>query len=131
MTFNSPPVPLKTSAAGAYTFLSNLDNMEKLMPEQVINWNSDHDSCSFDIKGMAHIDLVIGQLIENRKVTVDSGPENPINTQITFSLEDKGTSQSECTVTLHAELSMMLELLASTPLQNLVNIMAGKLREVF
>jgi hypothetical protein len=131
VTFNSPPVPLKISAAGAYTFLSDLDNMEKLMPEQVVNWRSDRVSCSFDIKGMAHIDLVLGQLVENRTVTVDSGPENPINTQIIFSLEDKGTSQSECTVTLHAELNMMLELLASTPLQNLVNIMAGKLREVF
>jgi carbon monoxide dehydrogenase subunit G len=131
VTFHSPATPLKATAAEAYAFLSDLDNMEKFMPEQVVNWKSDKVSCSFDIKGMAHINLVLGEHVENKLVTVDSGPDNPIELQILFSLVEKTAGSCECTVTLHAELSMMLQMMASGPLQNLVNIMAGKLADIF
>lgn len=131
MTFQSPQTLLRAPAKEVYSFLSNLNNLEKLMPEQVINWKSDEKSCSFDIRGMAHIHLILGERIENKLVTIDSGPDNPIEVQIVFNLEEKAEETCGCTVALQAELSMMLELLASQPLQNLVNIMAGKLREVF
>jgi hypothetical protein len=105
--------------------------MENLMPEQVVNWKSDIVSCSFDIKGMAHINLVLGELTENKKVTVLSGPDNPIDLQILYEITETAGDSCTAMVTLTAELSMMLQMLASTPLQNLVNIMAEKLKKVF
>lgn len=131
VSFHSPETPLNASAGEVYAFLSNLDNMETLMPEQVINWKSNATSCSFDIKGMAHIDLALGECIADKVVTVDSGPENPIETQILFEIASVSENQCSGMVTLNAELGMMLQMLASTPLQNLVNIMADKLKSHF
>jgi len=127
VTFHSPATALNAPADRAYAFLSNLDNMARFMPEQVVNWKSEKSSCSFDIKGMAHISLLLGERIENKLVTVDSGPDNPIELQLLFHLVEKTPETCECTVTLHAELSMMLQMMASGPLQNLVDIMAAKL----
>jgi carbon monoxide dehydrogenase subunit G len=130
VSFHSPDTPVRLSSQEAFAFLSNLDNMQSLMPEQVINWKSNKESCSFDIKGMAHIDLFVGELRTNELVTIDGGPKNPIQIQIQFLLTDTGNGASSFVVKLNAELSMMLQMMASTPLQNLVNIMAGKLGEL-
>jgi hypothetical protein len=131
VSFNSPPVALDAPSSVVFQFLSDLDNMETLMPEQVINWQSNKNSCSFDIKGMTHIELVMGELIDNRLVTINSGPGNPIEIQLLFEVTESMKDSCTGLITLNAELSMMLQMIASTPLQNLVNIMAGKLREVF
>jgi len=131
VSFQSPETPLNASAGDVFSFLSNLDNMEKLMPDQVINWRSDIVSCSFDIKGMAHINLLLGELTKNKKVTILSGPDNPIDLQILYEITETAGDSCTAVVTLTAELSMMLQMLASTPLQNLVNIMAEKLKKVF
>jgi hypothetical protein len=129
--FQSPQTLLRGSPLEVFSFLSNLNNMEKLMPEQVIKWKSDERSCSFEIKGMAHIHLVIGKLVENELVTIESGEGNPIVLSLLFELSENEDNNCNCLLTLNAELGMMLQMMASTPLQNLVNIMADKLKEVF
>jgi len=131
VSFHSQEIILQASPSEVYTSLADLDNMEHLIPEQVINWKSNSHSCSFEIKGMAKINLHIGELIENQLVTIDSSANNPIQTQFLFKLDEAPSNQFRCVITLNAELSMMLQMLASTPLQNLVNIMAEKLGEVF
>ena len=80
---------------------------------------------------MTHIDLFLGQIVPDQAVTIDSGPENPIATQIRYELKEDAQNDSSCEITLIAELSMMQEMLASGPLQNLVNIMADKLKDLF
>jgi hypothetical protein len=131
VSFNSPPVTLNAPSQEVFNFLSNLDNMENLMPEQVINWQSNQKSCSFDIKGMTHIHLVLGELIESKLVTIDSGPDNPVDIQLRFEISDTAADKCTGNLILVAELNMMLQMMASTPLQNLVNIMATKLQEIF
>ena len=79
VSFKSDVIHLDAPAQQVYVLLSNLDNMQNLMPEQVINWQSNGTSCSFEIKGMTHIHLIIGQLIENKLVNINSGPGNPKN----------------------------------------------------
>ena len=131
VSFHSEKRSLASGRHRVFSFLSNLDHMENLMPEQVVNWNSNGRQCSFDIKGMAHIELMLGEMVQDKLVTVDSGPDNPIDLQLLFELSEAGQEQCDCVITLHAELSMMLQMMASTPLQNLVNIMGDKLQEQF
>jgi hypothetical protein len=127
--FQSHKVDLPVSVEKAYLFLSDLNNLHQLMPEQVVNWQSTADNCSFDIKGMAHISLKIGETIVNKLVRIISMPENPIDLEIRGKLEKQSADQTFLWIELTADLSPMLKLLASGPLQNLVNIMANKLKE--
>jgi len=126
--FQSHKVQLQVPVEKAYTFLLDLNNLQKLMPEQIINWQSTEDSCSFDIKGMAHISLERAEIIPNRLVRIISKPENPIELEIRGNLEKQTADQTILWIELTADLSPMLKLMASGPMQNLVNIMADKLK---
>lgn len=97
------------------------------MPEQVINWHSTESSCSFDIKGMAHINLLRDELIPEKLIRIISGEGNPIDIEIRCNLEKERPESTSARVELTADLSPMLKMLASGPLQNLVNIMADRL----
>jgi hypothetical protein len=127
--FRSHQVELLVPVDKAYVFLYDLNNLRQLMPDQVINWQSTEDSCSFDIKGMAHILLKRGETIPNKLVRIISMPENPIDLEIRGNIEKQTATQTTLWIELTADLSPMLKLLASGPMQNLVNIMAERLKE--
>jgi carbon monoxide dehydrogenase subunit G len=126
--FQSHKVQLQVTVEKAYAFLRDLNNLQKLMPEQIINWQSTEDSCSFDIKGMAHISMERAETIQNRQVRIISKPENPIDLEIRVNLEKQTGNQTTLWIELTADLSPMLKLMVSGPMQNLVNIMADKLK---
>jgi len=128
VTFNSPDYMLDVPALSAYSFFFDLNNLQKLMPEQIINWQSTEDSCAFDIKGMAHITLNRSEAIPEKLVKIVSGPETPIELEIRGNFEAVTDKSCKAWIELLADLSPMLKLMASSPLQNLVNIMAEKLK---
>ena len=128
--FHSHEVKLAAPAVKAFTFLSDLNNLQHLMPEQVINWQSTDKSCSFDIKGMAHINLEKAETIPDRMIHIISGAGNPLEIEFRCMLEKLSNDETSAFIELTADLSPMLQLLASGPMQNLVNIMADKLIEV-
>jgi len=129
--FKSHQVQLPVTIEKAYLFLCDLNNLEKLMPEQVINWQSTEDSCSFDIKGMAHIALIRDEVIPDQLIRIKSGDGNPIDLEFRSKFEKLGDSQTAAWIELTADLSPMLQLMATAPMQNLVNIMAEKLSSEF
>ena len=64
-----------------FSFLSNFNNFQKLMPEQVINWKSTENECSFTIKGIINsnspvsIEVMntLGQVIYHDTATTRNG----------------------------------------------------------
>ena len=57
-TFKSKTVEVNADLKSVNDFLSNLNNLEKLMPEDRIQkWESTDETCSFTIKGLAGIGM--------------------------------------------------------------------------
>ncbi len=129
--FQSHRVTLAVPPENAFSFLSNLNNLQKLMPEQIINWQSSESDCSFDIKGMAHISLEKAVAVPDRLIRIISRPENPIDLEIRGNFEKSSVNQTSAWIELTADLSPMLQLMVTGPLQNLVNIMAERLKGQF
>ena len=50
-------VEIFNSSENAFLFLSDFNNFEKIMPEQVVNWTSTKNDCRFEIKGMANLGM--------------------------------------------------------------------------
>jgi carbon monoxide dehydrogenase subunit G len=128
--FTSHSVELPASKEAVFDFLSDLNNFEKMMPEQVINWQSTKIECEFDIKGMARIGLIKSDEVPGKSVTISSKPDTPIELKIQGNIEGKNDQVSVVILELTANLSPILQMMASAPLQNLVNIMADKLQRV-
>lgn len=129
--FSSPAVELRTSAGEASLFARNLDNLRLILPEQVTNFTASADRCSFDIPGMTSLRLILKEVKEPERISIGSEdgaiPELALNFLFTPGMDHHANAVIE----LEAELSPFVQMIASTPLQNLVNIMAEKLAGQF
>lgn len=123
-------VEVKNSNQKVFTFLSNMNNFEQLMPEQVINWNSTETSCSFTIKGMTDLSLSISEKIPYSKIVIIPGEKAPFMFNLICLINENSTNNSTVQIVFQAELSTMMEMLAKNPLQNFVNALASKLKEI-
>lgn len=120
---------INNSPANVYAFLSNFNNFERLMPEQITNWKSTEETCSFTISGMADLSMRIAEKKEFDYIKYVAEGKNPFN----YFLENKNieTDNGQCISQLifHAELNPMLKMMASKPLQNFVNMLVEKLKQ--
>ena len=128
--FESHIVEVKNANQKVFTFLSNMNNFEKLMPEQVINWNSTETNCSFTIKGMTDLSLSISEKIPYSKIVIIPGEKAPFMFNLICLINENSTNNSTVQIVFQAELSTMMEMLAKNPLQNFVNALASKLKEI-
>lgn len=116
-----------------YEFLSNFNNFEKLMPDQVTNWTSDSESCTFTVQGMTTITLKYSKKEPFSLLEVVPEGKSPINFSLQFTLEDGPGAEksSQGLVLLDANLNPMLAMMAKRPLENLVHVMGEKLQGIF
>lgn len=128
--FKSNPVVIQADGKEIFHFLSNFNNFEKLMPEQVINWQSTEEKCSFTIKGMADLAMKVDKKSEYDLVSYASDGNSPFPFQLSFEIISEGAVSSKVNASLEAKLNPMLKMMASRPLQNFVNLLVEKLKEV-
>jgi len=128
-TLHSDCLTIAKTSKEVFDFLSDFNNFERLMPEQVTDWKSTHDECTFTIAGMATLGMRIKEKIPNSSIIVERNGPAPFDFTLTVSIADK---QEQCEVQLafDADLNPMLKMMASKPLTNFLNLLAGKLKEV-
>ncbi|MDZ7741614.1 MAG: SRPBCC family protein [Bacteroidota bacterium] len=126
--FTSENLAINNTTRNIFDFLSDFNNFEKLMPEQVTNWKSSHSTCSFTIQGMADISMKIENTVQDEKVHMKS-EEAPFDFDMVSYLEKTETEQTNVRIELEAQINPMMLMMVKRPLQNLVNIMVEKLKE--
>lgn len=133
MNFNSKPVSLNASRKTVFEFLSNFNNFEKLMPDQVTNWKSDSETCSFTIQGMTDIQLKYSLKEAFHTIKVEPEGKSPIAFDLRVKLDESELDEQKTngTIEINAQLNPMMAMIAKRPLENLVEVMSEKLNEVF
>jgi len=128
--FKSELKSIKADDRQIFHFLCDLNNFERLMPEQVIHWQSTRDTCSFTIKGMADLAMKIEKREEFQLVTYVSEGKSPFSFQLSFFISKQEAGGSTVSSVLQADLNPMIKMMASRPLQNFVNLLVDKLIEL-
>jgi carbon monoxide dehydrogenase subunit G len=113
-----------------YNFLEDCNSHEQLQPENIYNWTSTKNEASFTIQNMAKFALKIDKRVPNSEILLLPKGDAPFNVSIIWKL-NPSASGTEATLTLKAELNMMLKMVASGPLQKLVDFQLLKLSEKF
>ena len=121
-------VDINSSAENIFKFLSEINNLEKLMPEQVVNWQSAGDECSFTIKGMGNIAMRIAERIPTSEVKIVS-TKGILKFNLNCLIE-KSTDKCNAQLILEAELNPMTKMLVEKPLGNFFNLLIKKLKEI-
>ena len=107
-------------------FLNDLRNLEKLMPEQIIDYKAEAQKCSFTIKGMTSLSLKVEQSLPGKLIRLVPDGKSPFEFELLAHLKEDN-AKTLVKIQLQASLNPMLAMMAKRPLQNLVEIMADKL----
>lgn len=124
-------VPVAQSQEAVFRFLSDFNNLEKLMPSQVTNWTSTTDTCMFTLGGMATVGMRLASSTPNSKIhIVSEGGKIPFS--FTLDAHITEVSAASCTGQLifEADINMFLKPMVEPPLRNFFNMLAGKLKDI-
>lgn len=126
----SDTVQIENSAENVFTYLSNFNNFQKLMPEQVTNWQSTPDECTFTINGMATIGMKIIDKLPHNKINIRSNGKVPFDFNLQVLLNEQGSNRSSGQLVFESELNPMLKMMVVKPLTNFFNILAQKMKDI-
>lgn len=127
----SKTIAVRASASRVFNFISDFNNMEKLMPEKVVDWKSTMTTCTFTIQGMATLNMKQGQNKSNEQIQMIADGKNPFQYDLNTFISSQGEDASEVFLQLNADLNPMLAMMAKKPLENFVNILAEELSKQF
>lgn len=130
MTTFETSVNIAQPLENVYIFLSDLNNHQQLMPENIYNWSSTADEASFTIQNMAKLALKVSSRTENAEVFIEPSEEAPFALNMKW-LVAKDGKNTVAKLVVSAELNMMMKMMASGPLQKLVDHQTNALAKVF
>ena len=113
-----------------YTYLADLNNHQQLMPDNIYNWTSTADEATFTIQNMAKLSIKIASRVENKELIAVPSEEAPFAIEMKWIVEDNGDGTTTAKHILSADLNMMMKMLASGPLQKLVDHQTARLTEI-
>ncbi|MFD1167251.1 SRPBCC family protein [Sphingobacterium daejeonense] len=130
MTVIQNTVEINKPVSEVYNFLSDMNNHEQLMPDNIVNWTSTADETRFTIKNMAKLSLRISERLENKELVSVPIEEAPFPLTLRWQLEPTSENSTNATFIIEAGLNMMMKMMASGPLQKLVDYQVNRLKEV-
>ena len=125
----SDTVTIKQTPHEVFEFLSSFHNFEKLMPQQVVNWESDGEKCSFDIKGMASLGMAYDSKESPGMIRIKRDGKAPFDFNLICNIKDDDGA-SNLQLIFDADLNPMLKMMAVKPLTNFLNMLVGKFEEL-
>ena len=123
-------VQIENSTANIFNYLSNFNNFKQLMPEQVSNWQSTADECTFTINGMATIGMKIVEKTPTSSIRIQSNGKVPFEFTLLVLLTEKGPASCNGQLLFESELNPMLKMMVQKPLTNFFNILAQKMKDI-
>ena len=131
MTIIQSQTIVDSSIDNVYAFLADCNNHEQLMPENVYNWVSTRDDASFTIQNMAKLALKIDRRVANQEVVFVPAEKAPFDVLLRWEVSPQTDHQTVARLVVEADLNMMMKMVASGPLQKLVNHQVDQLTTVF
>jgi|AntAceMinimDraft_16_1070373.scaffolds.fasta_scaffold28131_2 hypothetical protein len=126
----SKKIIINSSCEDLFIFISNLNNFKKLMPEQIVNWKSTNNTCSFTIKEMADIGMRIFETTPYSEIIIIPDGKVPFDFNIICYIKKNKNDNCSFQLILNAELNSMFEIIAKKPLANFVNILVQNLKKI-
>ncbi|MBI1221439.1 MAG: hypothetical protein GC180_02450 [Bacteroidetes bacterium] len=116
----SDTVQIQKPGKEVYAFLSNLNNHQMIMPEQVTDWKSEEDTCEYTIIGTGAVHLKVKVRRENHLVSLEPNGRIPFPFEVFWHISPHH-AHCEVKVEIHADLNPILRMMAMNPLKSFIN----------
>jgi carbon monoxide dehydrogenase subunit G len=123
MNLESKKSVVNKSQKEFFEFLTNLQNFEKLMPENIDKFEVDGESFLFSLKGMPEIRLVIKEKNEFDKIVL-SAASSKLNFSLTALIQSISENTCEAQLLFTGDFNPMMAMMVKSPLQKFINTLA-------
>lgn len=126
-----------------FNYLSNFENLaeylnsgliEKMTKQipgvKITDFQSDRDSCKFNITGMGVAEIKIVKRDPFKTIKVENSGSLPLSITFWIQLLPVDAFSTKMRLTLHAELNMMMKMMAGNKLEEGINQMAETLSKL-
>jgi len=126
-----------------FNYLSNFENLstylnsgliekitEKIPQIKITDFESDQDTCKFNITGMGVAEIKIVNREPFKTIKVESSGSLPLSFTFWIQLLQENQYKTKMRLTLHAELSMMIKMMAGNKLEEGINQLADTLSKL-
>lgn len=127
--FTANPLPFHIEPEAFSVFFSNVSNLREIMPEQVQDWQSDENSCSFFIQNLGQLSMQKGEFSFPDAYSFQSTEISKVKFALGFHFKPDSDTSSIGFFELDADMNPMVEMLAKRPLSNFVNILTENLQK--
>lgn len=130
MTTIQNTTEINRSVGEVFAFLTDLNNHEQLMPENIYNWSSTADEARFTIQNMAKLALKVEERVANQIIKLIPSEKAPFEVALRWELKAVSDTETKATFVIDADLNMMMKMIATGPLQKLIDFQVNKLKAV-
>jgi len=126
-----------------FNYLSNFENLssylnsgliekitEKIPQIKITDFQSDTDSCKFNVTGLGVAEIKIVKREPFKTIKVESSGGLPLSFTFWIQLIPVDQFQTKMRLTLHAEMSMMIKMMAGSKLEEGINKLADTLSKL-
>ncbi len=123
-----------------FNYLANFENLssylnsgliekitEKIPQIKITDFQSDQDSCKFNITGMGVAEIKIVNREPFKTIKIESSGGLPLSIIFWIQLIPESEYKTKMRLTLHAEMSMMIKMMAGSKLEEGINQLADTL----
>jgi carbon monoxide dehydrogenase subunit G len=126
----SDKATINKPSSEVFNFLSDFNNIGKLMPSQVVNFVTDGNTCKFTIEGMATLGLIYGSKTPNSEVVMNKHEKAPFDFSLICKMNELTPGSTELQLHFDADLNPLLKMMAEKPLKNFLNLLINKYSEI-
>ncbi|MCC5922688.1 MAG: hypothetical protein JJT77_02785 [Crocinitomicaceae bacterium] len=131
MKIDSEKVTVNANATDVFNFLKDTANIYALLPkDNVSDFQSDDNSCSFKVQGGIVITLVQEELKPGEYIKMKSGEKSPFPFDLVVHLSEVD-GQTTGYLAFDGKINAFMKVMVQKPLTNLFNYMSRKLKENF
>lgn len=124
MELESQKVTVNKSQEELFSFLTNVENYEKIMPESKEKFEvKSQNTFAFALKGMPEIELQIKEKRAPEFIVLGSTSDK-FNFSLDVVIEDAGPGKSEAQMFFHGKFNTMMAMMVKGPLKKFITTLA-------
>jgi len=130
MNLESPKVSIDKSAQKVFDFLTNVENFEKLMPENISKFEVlGNDKFLFALKGMPEIILKQKEAIAPNKIVLGAAG-GKLDFSLTGDITEIDTDKCDVQLTFSGDFNPMMAMMIKGPIGKFIETLATNLSKV-
>lgn len=129
MQLESPKATVFKPIGEVYNFLIDVNNFEKLMPDNTEKFEVDGDSFLFALSGMPEIKLILKEKQPTNKI-VFAAASSKLNFTLTIVLDKKSDNATEGQLLFKGEFNPMMAMMVKKPLTSFINTLGNNLQKI-